>query len=195
MRGGPIWEGQSVQFQAFSSEYVRGLADGDTEVAHHFAEYFCEMLRIKLRRALRCDQTIQDVRQETLLRVLRALKRRGGLDEPEKLGAFVNGVCNNVLAEHYRAAARASAWPGEEMEPASTAPGPESGYANDERKRQVEGILAALPRKESEILRLMFLEERERDEICRLYRVNRGYLRVLVHRAKRRFRDRARVAC
>jgi RNA polymerase sigma-70 factor, ECF subfamily len=184
-----------VQFQLFSREYVRGLADGDSEVARHFAEYFCETLRIKLRRALRCEQAIQDVRQETLLRVLRALRQRGGLDEPEKLGAFVNGVCNNVLAEHFRAVARASARPVHEVEPVSTAPGPESGCANEERKRHVAQILAGLPRKEGEILRLMFLEERERDEICRMYRVNRGYLRVLVHRAKRRFRESVRADC
>jgi RNA polymerase sigma-70 factor (ECF subfamily) len=37
-------------------------------------------------------------------------------------------------------------------------------------------------------LRLVFLEEKNKDEICRQLNVGREYLRVLIHRAKERFR-------
>ena len=40
------------------------------------------------------------------MRVLSTLKEKGGLASAESLGAFVNGVCNNVLFEMYRANAR-----------------------------------------------------------------------------------------
>ena len=40
----------------------------------------------------------------------------------------------------------------------------------------------------------VFLEERDKDEICRSFSVERNYLRVLVHRAKEKFRGEYRHA-
>jgi RNA polymerase sigma-70 factor (ECF subfamily) len=147
------------------------------------------LLLIKLRRSLRCFTAIEDVRQETFLRVFRALRRRGGLMSPEKLGAFVNGVCNNILAEHYRATSRLSPLPQPAVEAQATDPDPEEDLVSEERKRSVRQLLDRLPPKDREILHLVFIEEREKDEVCRICHVNRSYLRVLLHRAKNRFRE------
>ena len=38
-------------------------------------------------------------------------------------------------------------------------------------------------------LKAIFFEEKEKDEVCREFGVDRGYLRVLLHRAKQSFRD------
>jgi len=65
---------------------------------------------------------------------------------------------------------------------------PETGLVNEERKHSVRAILESLPQKDRQILRLLFFEELEKDEVCRIYRVDRDYLRVLLHRAKNRFR-------
>jgi DNA-directed RNA polymerase specialized sigma24 family protein len=46
-----------------------------------------------------------------------------------------------------------------------------------------------MPSADREILRLTLLEEEDRDEVCRKMGVNRGYLRVLLHRAKQRFKE------
>jgi hypothetical protein len=35
----------------------------------------------------------------------------------------------------------------------------------------------------------VFLEEQDKTDICKRFQVDRDYLRVLVHRAKTRFRD------
>jgi RNA polymerase sigma-70 factor, ECF subfamily len=178
-----------VEYHTFTSEYVQRLIIGDTEVELHFVTYFGELLLIKLRRSLRSYTAIEDVRQETFLRVFRALRRRGGLTSPEKLGAFVNGVCNNILSEHYRATARMAALPQTEAEAPATDPDPEAGMVSEESKRSVRQLLEKLPAKDRRILHLIFIEEREKDEVCRICRVNRSYLRVLLHRAKNRFRD------
>ena len=42
--------------------------------------------------------------------------------------------------------------------------------------------------RDRDLLRAIFLEEKEKDEICREFGVDREYLRVLLHRAKERFR-------
>ena len=180
-----------MQYQTFTSEYVQRLADGDPEVERHFAGYFDELLLIKLRRSLRCFNAIEDVRQETFVRVFNVLRKRGGLVSPDKLGAFVNGVCNNVLAEYFRVAARFSALPQPDVETRvpNGEPDAEEELVSEERKRSVRQILDQLPAKDRRILYLMFIEEREKDEICRICRVSRNYLRVLLHRAKNRFRD------
>ena len=60
----------------------------------------------QLRSRLRSPAQAEDARQETFRRVLTTLKQRGGLKAAEHLGAFVNGVCNNVLFELYRAGMR-----------------------------------------------------------------------------------------
>lgn len=180
-----------MEFHTFTDEYVRSLTNGDPEVERHFVAYFSELLLIKLRRAVRSHQAIEDVRQETFLRVFRVLKQRRGPEDPGKLGAFVNGVCNNVLAEHYRSVSRMAPLSGQGFDAPAPGPDPEAGCANEEGKRTVRQILDRLPAKDRQILRLIFLEEREKDEVCRICHVNRSYLRVLVHRAKNRFRESA----
>ena len=44
------------------------------------------------------------------------------------------------------------------------------------------------PDKDARILRAIFIDERPKDEVCAEMRVDRDYLRVLLHRAKNQFR-------
>jgi RNA polymerase sigma-70 factor (ECF subfamily) len=178
-----------LQFQPFTSDYVERLTRGDREIERHFTDYFSELLRIKLRKGLRSSESVEDVRQETFLRVFAALRNGRGLTNPGKLGAFVYGVCNNVLSEHYRAVSRHAHLPEKGIDPQESGPDPEAEFVNEERKRCVRDILDKLPAKDREILRLVFFEEREKLEVCRICKVDRNYLRVLLHRAKNRFRE------
>jgi RNA polymerase sigma-70 factor (ECF subfamily) len=51
-------------------------------------------------------------------------------------------------------------------------------------------VLDDLTEKDRRLLREVFLEEKDKDEVCRSFGVDRNYLRVLVHRAKQNFRAR-----
>jgi RNA polymerase sigma-70 factor (ECF subfamily) len=73
-------------------------------------------------------------------------------------------------------------------EPVDTTMGPESTLLSRQRESQVRSILDRLPSKDRELLEQIFLEERDKDEVCRTHHVTRDYLRVIVHRAKARFR-------
>jgi RNA polymerase sigma-70 factor (ECF subfamily) len=53
---------------------------------------------------------------------------------------------------------------------------------------QVRRILDGMPKRDRELLRAIFLEEKEKDTVCRELGVDREYLRVLVHRAKDKFK-------
>jgi RNA polymerase sigma-70 factor (ECF subfamily) len=131
---------------------------------------------------------VEDARQETFLRVFTALRQQK-LENPERLGAFVNAVCNNVILEMFRTEGRHPPLDNETPEPLDHREDPEQHFVTKQNKEQVERVLAMLPEKDRALLKQVFWEERDRDEICRSFRVDRNYLRVLVHRAKARVRE------
>src|SRR5262245_1582090 len=77
----------------FDTNYVRALMEGDRSIEDHFIAYFSDFLTLKLRSRLRCREAIEDVRQETFFRVFKVLRQKG-IEHPERLGGFVNSVCN-----------------------------------------------------------------------------------------------------
>jgi RNA polymerase sigma-70 factor, ECF subfamily len=175
-----------VDRQSFDRAYIERLRAGDAETERHFVAYFSELILIKARAHYRTDA--DDVRQETLLRVLRTLRTPGGLRDPGALGAFVNAVCANVLRESGRALRRYDEAPESDEIPDRTTPGPESQLMSSEREQAVRRVLEALPPRDREVLRAIYLDERDKTRLCAELGVNRDYLRVLVHRAKNLFR-------
>lgn len=173
----------------FDQAYVDRLVAGDPETEGHFVRYFGDLLALKLRSRLRNPSLVEDARQETFRRVLVTLKEKGGLASAGSLGAFVNSVCNNVLFECYRAGAKVQQLAEGHDQVDEQRPSAEVGVMKAEERERVRQALAVLPGKEQEILRWLFFEERDKDEICRELNVDRNYLRVLVHRAKAKFRD------
>jgi RNA polymerase sigma factor (sigma-70 family) len=69
----------------------------------------------------------------------------------------------------------------------------ERDLITEERKRIVRAVLDELSPKERNVLRLLFLEEKNKAEVCRKMRISPDYLRVLLHRAKTSFRQ--KLAC
>ena len=178
---------EQLEVTSFDQEYLQRLKDGDSETQRHFTRYFGELLSIKLRNRVRSPHLIEEVRQETFLRVL-LIVRRGGIDHPERLGAFVNSVCNNVVLEVFRNESRSTQMPETTPDVVDEGPSPETIMFSHQRRSQVLKVLESLPEKDRDLLRQVFLEERDKDEICRSFQVDREYLRVLLHRAKARFR-------
>jgi RNA polymerase sigma-70 factor (ECF subfamily) len=172
----------------FNDEYVRRLREADPEVEQHFIAYFSRLLLLKLRASIRSEELIEDICQCTFLRVFERLRTRGGIDHPERLAAFVLGVSNNVLREMVRKEHRLA--PLEEGEdPPDERIDSTGDLVNDERKRLVNRILGELSTKDRGILNMLFIEEASKDSICMRFGIDRDYLRVLVFRARGRFRN------
>jgi RNA polymerase sigma-70 factor (ECF subfamily) len=180
-----------LQFIAFDASYLERLQQGDVHTAQHFTAYFSQLIKLKLRSRLNSREAIEDVMQETFVRVLALVRTKDGVREPERLGAFVNSVCNNVLLEHYRSHRRTDS--SLEDEPAHALVESEistPGLAEvDEARRVVRKILADLSERDRRLLQAVLLEERDKDELCAELGLSRDYLRVLVHRAKQSFRS------
>jgi RNA polymerase sigma-70 factor (ECF subfamily) len=177
-----------VDLYSFDDGYVERLRAGDRWTEEHFLRYFSELLLIKLRSRLRTLQAIEDVRQEVFLRVIRALRSPDGLRDGRKLGSFVNSVCNNVLLESFRASGRTEALGEEHEQVPDEAEDIEQALLNGEMRKRVQRVLDRLAPKDQQLLRALFIEERDKDEVCRTFSVDRNYLRVLLHRAKEKFR-------
>src|ERR1700684_61100 len=107
---------RGFKFFAFDACYVEKLRAGDAHIEGHFVNYFSELIRLKLRSRLYSREAMEDVRQETFMRVLTLLRGEGGLRQPDRLGSFVNSVCNHVLFEHYRSQKRTEAAIDKEVE-------------------------------------------------------------------------------
>src|SRR5260370_19763021 len=90
----------------FDNGYLARLRDGDPETERHFVTHFSNVIRLSLRFRLRSWELIDDIRQETFLRVLNFVRSDRSLDHPERLGAYVHSVCINVMMELLRASTR-----------------------------------------------------------------------------------------
>ncbi len=173
----------------FDATYLDRLIAGDPEVEGHFTSYFGDLIALKLRSRLRSPSLVEDVKQETFLRVIRTLRDKGLASAPS-LGAFVNSVCNNVLFETYRAQSKARL---AEPEPLDVLEAPSASVehvlVDQAEHARVRRALAALPDRDQQLIRWLFFEDQPKDEICRRLGIDRPYLRVMLHRVKARFRD------
>ena len=176
--------------QPFDAAYLERLRLGDPETERAFVTYFSQLIRLKVNGRVRSAQLAEDIRQETLLRAFGAVRSADGIRSPEGLGAFVNSVCRNVLLEALRGQRRDGTTPAMDGDAAPDgAAGPEERLIQQERRGHVRRVLEGLPPRDRSLLRAVFLEERDKDEVCALLGVGRDYLRVLLYRAKALFRE------
>lgn len=178
-----------MDFVTFDASYVSKLRAGDAPTEQHFITYFSELILLKLRPRLRRPEQIEDVKQETFSRTLSLIRSEGGLRHAERLGPLVNSICNNVLMEQYRSSGRVEALEDEAAaQLVETRPNALSMVISEDTRKLVRRVLDGLNERDRGLLRAVFLEERDKDEVCTELGVDRDYLRVLLHRAKSSFR-------
>ena len=179
----------TVEFFSFDEAYLRRLEQRDPETEKHFVQYFTAILICKLRNRSLNTQDVDELKQETFSRVVRAITQRE-VHEPERFGAFVAAVCHNVLLEFYRLRRRDQHVDVDEVE----VPDGETNLENDiirkETQCEVRATLAMMPAKDQAILRAFYIDGMDKEEICRRFNVNRDYFRVKLHRALKNFKAR-----
>jgi RNA polymerase sigma-70 factor (ECF subfamily) len=96
-----------------------------------------------------------------------------------------------VLLEYYRSSARHA--PLADDEDAPEIPDAKVDILGGVMTRQtadtVRNILDDLGERDRRLLKEVFLEERDKDDVCRDFGIDRNYLRVLLHRAKQTFKS------
>jgi RNA polymerase sigma-70 factor, ECF subfamily len=130
-------------------------------------------------------QDVEDVVQETLARFLRAIQD-DKVRNPESVGAFLSGICNNVILEYRR---RLWKEPSTDLDAEVVHEGtvaPEAELLD--LREAIDTALAQLPKRDREILRAFFLQEKTKDEICGSMGLSDVQFRVALFRAKDKFR-------
>jgi len=153
------------------------------------SESSLEHLRLKLRYKVlyhvghNCAD-VDDLVQETLVRFFRAEQRRL-IRNTEELGAFLNGVCRNVILEYRRRTRREPT-----LDPDT--PIPDAGIRPEadvlEMRDAIDNGLKELAERDRMVLRSLYLEGKDKEAICRDWGMTDAQFRVVLFRAKARFR-------
>ena len=173
----------------FDEKYLRALRDCDQEAEDFLIARFFQPVKLKLRARLRSPELVQDACQETFLRVLAYFRSGKSLNNPASLAGFIHTVSHNVAMEMLRAHTRQDQIPENAPEAIDTHPSPELELVSEERKRIVRQVLSELSQRDQQLIRRVFFNEEDKDLVCSELKVDRGYLRVLLHRARLRFKS------
>ena len=171
----------------FDENYLRALEGRDEAAENQLITSLGPRIRTVLRSHMRSSDRTLDAYQETFLRVFTYLRSGKTLDSPSSLPGFVLAVSRNVAFEHLRSYGRQDQFPEEMADPVDTAPGPEDKVVTEERKQIVRRVLSELNQRDRDLLCLL-LKDEDPKKLCRDFGVDRSYLRVLLYRARLRFK-------
>lgn len=177
---------KKVDFYSFDAEYLRRLKARDPATEAHFYSYFQSRLKMKLRHRGFAPATVEDISQETFLRVLTGVQN-GTVLHPERFGAYVSAVCDNLILEKYREFARNQHLDVDGMDVPDGNTSLETLVLHKEKRKIVAEILEQMPPKKRNILRAFMYEQLDREQMCARFGVKSDYLRVLLFRAKEEF--------
>jgi RNA polymerase sigma-70 factor (ECF subfamily) len=165
---------------------------GLTDLAVELNDRFWKRLCIFAARRLRDRSAAEDVAQETLRRVLEAL-REEKIEKLEALPAFVFQTARNICLHYGRSARREtsallrfrgglSASSGDEEDPLVA-------LVDEVRRNQVRQALDSLGQEDRDLLRMLYVDGLKSSEIARRLGVDAGTLRVRKHRALKRLSE------
>lgn len=174
---------------SFNTSYLEALRDRNPEVEDHLVAHFSRPVRVKLRARLKSPELVQDAFQETFLRTLAYFRAGKTLDNPGSLPGFVYSTSHNVAMEFLRAHTRHDQLADDHPGPVDRGMDPERQMVTTERKARVRRLLEELSDKDRQLLRRVFLDEENKDSVCREFNVDRSYLRVLLYRARQKFKS------
>ncbi len=155
------------------------------------AEAFWERLRLFAARRLGDARLAEDVAQETLHRVITAV-RAGRLRTEEALPAFVFATARHICQHRERSSQReerALLRFGSDVSSSSAPPDPLAELVGAERRQMVRHALTRLGKPDRLLLRALFFDQRDPRDVARELGSTPGALRVRKHRALQRLAD------
>jgi len=127
---------------------------------------------------------VDDIVQETLARFMVAA-REEKIQNVAAVGAFLNGICRNVISEYRRRNMRDEPMP--EVVPEPPGKGIPEADLFELREAIAQG-LGQLSERDRRVLRGFYLEEKSKEEILKQTGLTDENFRVVLCRAKERFR-------
>ena len=172
----------------FDANYLQALASAQEYAQVQLVTTFSKRVKLALRSRLRSHQAVEDAYQETLLRVLAYFRSGKTLRTPGSLPAFIESICTHVALETGRASRRHDQFPANLPDPVDTSSNPERRLLSEERRRLIRRALQVLQARDRDVLTKLFLEEEDRRAVCERLNIGEEHLRLVLHRARARFR-------
>ncbi len=169
-------------------DLVARIAAGDRAAEAHFVSTYLRGVRALVRRRCRPnDPAVEDLVQDVLSRVLERL-RAGAIRDAAALPAYVQATIAYATNAEYRMRR-----PAEGMEAIADLPAsdnPAEQLDSSRRAAILRRLLAQLPvPRDREILVRFYLEEQDKDEVCRSLGIEASHFHRVVFRARERFRQ------
>jgi RNA polymerase sigma-70 factor (ECF subfamily) len=168
---------------ATDAELVSGIRSGDQSAGANLFERYSRRVYYLALRELRSSADAEDVRAETFLRVLKAI-REGQVNSPDAVRLFIRGTARNVILETLRSPQRAA------RDELPDLPVPElPGMLDADVVGAIEATIRRLKPREREFLRLLYYEDLPKQEIARRIGVDEDRLRLIKSRSLKSFRE------
>jgi RNA polymerase sigma-70 factor (ECF subfamily) len=167
------------------TELVANIQKGQSESeAALYEKYSAKVYYLALRESRSADDA-EDVRAETFLRVLMAI-RGNQVRSPAALPGFIVGVTRNVLRELYTRRSHAET----EADPnviEAAAPSHEKLFLDHETQQAVQSVIERLKPRERAVLRMHYYEELPTEEIAERAAIAPERVRLVKSRALKHF--------
>jgi RNA polymerase sigma-70 factor (ECF subfamily) len=169
------------------TDLVTNIQNGQTEAeAALYEKYAAKVYYLALRES-RLPHDAEDVRAETFLRVLQAI-RGNNLRTPAALASFILGTTRNILHELFQRRKQTGKTKEPEAADLST-PSHEEQFLDSEVQHAIERTIVRLKPRERDLLRMHFYEELPTQEIARRAGIAPERVRLVKSRALKHFRE------
>jgi RNA polymerase sigma-70 factor (ECF subfamily) len=175
------------------SGLVRRCLEGDQDACTALVDAFARMVGTVIWRATGDPRIVEDLTQETFLRVFRGLPY---FDARARLSTWIYTIAHRVAVDHLRQAGRRDDGRDEDAQAdrvervPSASPDPETVVARTELDRLVREQLAELPDKYRLPLMYAAMEELDHATIGAMLGVQSGSVKTLVFRGKQMLKER-----
>ncbi len=168
-------------------DLVSKIQQGDSAAEAALYEKFAPRIYFLALSELHSKDDAEDIRAETFLRVIQAL-REGKLRSADSLPSFIVGFALNIIREHMRHKYKTDSLEDYEYDVASEG-SLENVFLDAETSRAIEAAVQKLKPREQEFLRLYYYEELPKEEISARLGIKEERLRLLKSRTLQAFRE------
>jgi RNA polymerase sigma-70 factor (ECF subfamily) len=171
------------------SSWPARIAAGDSAAEAELARHFGPRIEFILRRRLHDPTLAADLCQDTLIAVIERL-RGDGIDEVDKLAAFIHRTAEYLANNHGRKRQRRKTYADTDHIESAACDVPllADQIEREELAGLVRDSLAELNQpRDRQLLRRFYLGEEDKDALCREFDVTSAHFDRVLYRARQRF--------
>lgn len=171
-----------------AADLVARIAAGDRAAETEFVRTFERGVRALVRRRCRpADPIAEDLAQDVLARVLERL-RAGAIRDAAALPAYIQATIVYTTSAEYRG--RRPTESAAVIDDLPSSDNPVERIASDQLAALLRSLLTELPvARDREILARFYLDEQDKDDVCRQLGIDASHFHRVVFRARERFRQ------